>query len=186
MIKDDVQEILITEEMIIERCKELGRVIANDYQDEQPILVALLKGSVVFLAELCKHIDLPLEIDFLDVSSYEGTESTGDINIRKDLDRSIRDREILIIEDIVDTGRTLKTVIAFLYNKGARNIKVAALLDKKSRRVVEIEADYVGFDIPDHFVVGFGLDFNQKYRNLPFIGVLKKELYSWEDKNIES
>jgi len=178
MIKDDVAEILITEEEIIKRCKELGKLITTDYQDKEPILVALLKGSVVFLAELCKHIDLPLEVDFLDVSSYEGTESTGDINIRKDLDRSIMDREILIIEDIVDTGRTLKTVKGFLFNKGAKSIKVAALLDKKCRRVVEIDADYVGFDIDDHFVIGFGLDFNQKYRNLPFIGVLKEELYS--------
>ena len=180
MIKDDISQVLITEAKIIERCKELGEIITKDYQGEQPILVALLKGSVCFLTELCKYIELPLEIDFLDVSSYAGTESTGEINIRKDLDRSIKDREILIIEDIVDTGRTLKTVKRFLYNKGAKNIKIAALLDKKCRRVVEIDADYVGFEIEDYFVVGFGLDYNQKYRNLPFIGVLKKELYSQE------
>ncbi len=178
MLIDDIAEILITEEEIVARCKQLSKEINNEYHDRQPIMVALLKGSVPFLAELLKNIDLAVEVDFLDVSSYAGTESTGEINIRKDLDRSIRDKEIIIVEDIVDTGRTLTTVKKYLYGKGAKSVKVATLLDKKSRRVVEIEAEYIGFDIPDYFVVGFGLDFNQKYRNLPFIGVLKKELYS--------
>jgi len=176
-MRDDVSQILITEEEIIARCKELGAIITADYQGRQPILVALLKGSFTFLAELCKYIDLPIEVDFLDVSSYSGTESTGEINIRKDLDRSIKDREILLVEDIVDTGRTLTTVKNYLINKGAKDIKVATLLDKKCRRAVEIEAEYVGFDVPDYFVIGFGLDYNQKYRNLPFIGVLKEEIY---------
>lgn len=178
MLIDDIDQVLIKEDEIIKRCKELGAQIEVDYQDQEPILVALLKGSVPFLAELLKNIDLSLEVDFLDVSSYEGTESTGEINIRKDLDRSIRGKNIIIVEDIVDTGRTLTTVKRYLYNKGAQSVKVATLLDKKSRRVVEIDAEYIGFDIPDFFVVGFGLDYNQKYRNLPFIGVLKKELYS--------
>ena len=178
MLKDDIEEILIDEEKIISRCKDLGKQINRDYHGEQLIMVALLKGSVPFLAELLKNIELVIEVDFLDVSSYEGTESTGEINIRKDLDRSIRGKEILIVEDIVDTGRTLETVKKYLYNKGAKRVCVATLLDKKSRRVVAVDAEYVGFDIPDYFVVGFGLDYNQKYRNLPFIGVLKKELYS--------
>lgn len=177
MLVDDVAEVLFDEEEIKKRCMELGEIIANDYQEKEPILVALLKGAIPFLAELSKNIDLPLEVDYLDVSSYEGTESTGEINIRKDLDRSIKGRDILIVEDIVDTGRTLKAVKKYLLDKGANDIKVVALLDKKSRRAVDIDAEYVGFDIPDFFVIGFGLDYNQKYRNLPFVGVLKKELY---------
>jgi len=180
MLENDVAKVLISEEEIVGRCKELGAIITADYEGKNPIMVALLKGSIPFLAELTKHIDLALEIDFLDVSSYAGTESTGEINIRKDLDRSVKDKDILIVEDIIDTGRTLSTVKQYLYNKGAQDVKVVALLDKKSRRVVEIEAEYTGFDIPDYFVIGFGLDFNQKYRNLPFVGVLKEELYSGE------
>ena len=182
MLRDDVSQVLISEEEIIKRCQELGAVITRDYEGKEPILVALLKGSIPFMTELAKNIDLPLEIDFLDVSSYEGTESTGEINIRKDLDRPIKDKDILIVEDIIDTGRTLTTVKQYLCNKGVKDIKVVALLDKKSRRVVEMEAEYIGFDIPDYFVVGFGLDFNQKYRNLPFVGVLKEELYCKEVK----
>ena len=177
MLINDVDKILISEAEIISRCKELGEIITKDYQDKEPILVALLKGSIPFLTELSKYINLPIEIDYLDVSSYEGTESTGEINIRKDLDRSIKNRDILIVEDIVDSGRTLVAVKKYLEGKGVKDVKVAALLDKKSRRVVDIEAEYVGFDIPDFFVIGFGLDFNQKYRNLPFVGVLKEELY---------
>ena len=180
MLQDDVARVLISEEEIVRRCKELGAVITKDYEGKKPILVALLKGSIPFLTELSKHIDLPLEIDYLDVSSYVGTESTGEINIRKDLDRPVKDKDILIVEDIIDTGRTLTTVKQYLYNKGVKDVKVVALLDKKSRRVVEMEAEYIGFDIPDYFVIGFGLDFNQKYRNLPFVGILKEEVYREE------
>ena len=137
----------------------------------------MLKGSVPFLAELIKHIDLDIQFDFMDVSSYEGTESIGDIKIIKDLDCSVKNLDILLVEDIVDTGRTLKTVKAMLKNKGAKTVRVVTLLDKPDRRVVDIEADYTGFEIPNEFVVGFGLDFNQKYRNFPFVGVLKEECY---------
>ena len=147
-----------------------------------PVLVALLKGSVPFAAELMKYIDIDMEIEFMDVSSYEGTKSTGEIKIIKDLDRSIKDCDVIIVEDIVDTGKTLKTVKELLYSKGAKDVKVATLLDKKYGRVVDIEADYVGFDIPDEFVVGYGLDFNQKFRNLPFVGVLKEECYRSENE----
>mgnify|MGYP000199437723 FL=1 len=140
-------------------------------------MVALLKGSVPFLAELIKHIDLDIQFDFMDVSSYQGTESIGDIRIDKDLDCSVKGLSILLVEDIVDTGRTLKEVTKLLMNKGAKDVKVVSLLDKPDRRVVEIEADYVGFEIPNEFVVGFGLDYDQKYRNLPYIGVLKPEVY---------
>lgn len=129
------------------------------------------------MAELIKHIDLDIQFDFMDVSSYEGTESIGDIKILKDLDCSVKNLDILLVEDIVDTGRTLKTVKAMLKNKGAKTVRVVTLLDKPDRRVVDIEADYTGFEIPNEFVVGFGLDFNQKYRNFPFVGVLKEECY---------
>ena len=174
----DVDRILISEEEIVAKSKELGRLISDEYKDKKaPILVALLKGSVPFLAELIKHIDLDIEFDFMDVSSYEGTESSGDIKILKDLDRSIRNENVILVEDIIDTGRTLKTVTKMMWEKGASDVKIVTLLDKPDRRTVEIEADYIGFTIPNEFVIGFGLDFNQKYRNLPYVGILKEECY---------
>ena len=174
-----VEKILVSQEEIVDRCKELGKQISEDYRkvNETPYLVALLKGSVPFLSELAKHIDLDICLDFMDVSSYEGTESIGDIKINKDLDGSVKGLSILLVEDIVDTGRTLKEVTTLLKNKGAKDVKVVSLLDKPSRRVVDIEADYVGFEIPNEFVIGFGLDYDQKFRNLPFVGVLKREYY---------
>lgn len=175
-----LEKILISEEEIIERSKALGKVITDNYKnDEQPpILIALLKGSVPFLSELIKHIELDIEIDFMDVSSYGGgTESTRDIRILKDLDRSIKERSIIIVEDIVDTGRTLQAVIKILENKGASKIEVVSLLDKPERREVEVPVQYIGFEIPNEFVVGFGLDYAEKYRNLPYVGVLHKNYY---------
>lgn len=175
----DVKKILISEEEIELKSKELGQEITDYYKnhEEPPILVALLKGSVPFLAKLIKYIDLDIEYDFMDVSSYEGTESVRDIRILKDLDRSIKDMDILLVEDIVDTGHTLDQISKLLMNKGAKSCKVVSLLDKPSRREVDIEADFVGFEIPNEFVIGFGLDFNEKYRNLPYVGVLKDEFY---------
>ncbi|MBE6107500.1 MAG: hypoxanthine phosphoribosyltransferase [Erysipelotrichaceae bacterium] len=174
----NVARILISEEEIVKKSIELGKQITEDYKNgKAPILVALLKGSVPFLAELIKHIDLDIEFDFMDVSSYEGTESIGDIKINKDLDRSVRNEKVLLVEDIIDTGRTLKTVTKLMKDKGAVDVKVVTLLDKPERREVDIEADYVGFVIPNEFVIGYGLDFNQKYRNLPYVGVLKEECY---------
>ncbi|MEG0076606.1 hypoxanthine phosphoribosyltransferase [Anaerorhabdus sp.] len=173
-----IKRVLVTEEQIVERSKELAKQITEDYSGmEPPLFVALLKGSVPFLAELVKHVEMDIEFDFMDVSSYEGTESIGDIKILKDLDRSIKGLDIILVEDIVDTGRTLTTVRQTLLNKGAHSVRIVTLLDKPSRRVVEIEAEYTGFEIENEFVVGFGLDFNQKYRNLPYIGVLKDECY---------
>lgn len=174
-----LEKVLVTEEEIVIRSKELGAQITKDYKEknESPLLVALLKGSVPFLAEIVKHIELDIQFDFMDVSSYEGTESIGDIKINKDLNASVKGVSILLVEDIVDTGRTLKEVTRLLMNKGAKEVKVVSLLDKPDRRVVDIEADYVGFTIPNEFAVGFGLDYNQYYRNLPYIGVLKKEEY---------
>lgn len=176
---DVVEKVLVSQEEIESRCKELGKQISDDYRSTQetPLLVALLKGSVPFLAELIKHIDLDIQFDFMDVSSYQGALSTGDIKIIKDLDTSIQDKRILLVEDIVDTGRTLKIVTQLLMNKKAKEVKVVALLDKPERRTVEIEADYVGFKIPNEFVVGFGLDYNEHYRCFPYIGVLKPDIY---------
>lgn len=175
----DFKEILVSEEQINQRCLEMGKEITEYYTKKGniPLLVSVLKGSSFFLTELSKRIDLDIEVDFMCMESYHGTESTGDVHIVMDLDRSIQDCDILLIEDIVDTGKTLMKVKGILNNKGAREVKVASLLDKPSRRKVEVNADFVGFVIPDKFVVGFGLDFNQKYRNLPYIGVLKEELY---------
>ncbi|MFI3283478.1 MAG: hypoxanthine phosphoribosyltransferase [Erysipelotrichaceae bacterium] len=173
-----VKEILIDEQQITEKCKELGAKISEDYKDVQPpLFVALLKGSVPFLADLIKYVTIDIEYDFMDVSSYAGTKSTGDIRIIKDLDRSIEGLDIVLVEDIVDTGRTLVNVKELLKNKGAKSIKVVSLLDKPSRREVEVEAEYIGFVIPDAFVIGYGLDFDQKFRNLPYVGIMKEEYY---------
>ena len=173
-----IKKVLVTEEEIISRSKELGKEIKKDYENEgAPLLVALLRGSVPFLAELIKHIDMDIQYDFMDVSSYEGTESLGDIRILKDLDTSVKGLNILLVEDIVDTGQTLRTAKNLLMSKGAKSVKVVTLLDKPSRRVVDVQAEYIGFEIENEFVVGFGLDFNQLYRNLPYVGVLKDECY---------
>ena len=177
MFADNVEKVLISEEEIRERCRELGAQISADYEGKDPIIVGLLKGSVPFMAELIKNITVECEIDFMAVSSYSGVESLGDVKIVKDLDRSIRGLDVLVVEDIVDTGKTLQKVKELLYSKGANDVKVVSLLDKPDRRIVEIEAEYVGFTIPNEFVIGFGLDFNQKYRNLPYVGVLKEECY---------
>lgn len=177
MINDVVKKVLISEEEITVRCKELGREISEDYKDSVPIMVGLLKGSVPFMAELLKNVTIDCETEYMSVSSYSGTESMGDVRINKDLDRSVKGFDVLVVEDIVDTGKTLEKVKELLYSKGAKTVKVVALLDKPSRRVVDISAEYVGFTIPNEFVIGFGLDFDQKYRNLPYVGVLKEELY---------
>lgn len=175
----DIKSILIDEESIVKRSRELGKEITKAYEkdDKPPIFVALLKGSIPFLAELIKHVDLDIEVDFMDVSSYEGgTESTRDIRILKDLDRSVKNKKIVIVEDIVDTGRTLTAVMKLLDNKGAVDVKVVSLLNKPSRREVKVEVDFIGFEIPNKFVVGFGLDYAEKYRNLPYIGVMKDDM----------
>lgn len=174
----DIKKILVTQEEIVSRCQELAQEIKAAYEGQNPpLFVALLKGSVPFLAELIKWVDMDIEIDFMDVSSYEGTESVGDVRILKDLDQSIRDVNILLVEDIVDTGKTVEQVTKLMYNKGATDVKVVTLLDKPGRRVVNAEADFVGFVIPNEFVVGFGLDYNEKYRQLPYVGVVKDEVY---------
>ena len=177
MLQNDIKKVLVTHEEIVERSIELGKQITEDYKKNPPLVVALIKGSVPFLAELIQHIDLDIQYDFMDVSSYDGTESIGDIKIIKDLDSSIKGVDILLVEDIVDTGRTIHSVCEMLMHKGAKSVKVITLLDKPSRRVCHCKADYVGFEVENEFVVGYGMDFNQRYRCLPYIGILKDELY---------
>lgn len=173
-----IDRVLFSEEQIIERTKELGRQITEDYADTDGLLlVALLRGSVPFFGELAKRIDLDIEYDFMDVSSYVGTQSSGQIKILKDLDTVVANRDILLVEDIVDTGKTIQSVIEMLYHRGARSVKIVTLLDKPSNRKADISVDYIGFEVANEFVVGYGMDFDQKYRCLPFIGVLKPECY---------
>ena len=172
----DVKEILYTQEEIVEKCKELAKQITNDYNDKEVILVGLLKGSVPFLAELSKYIELDVTFDYMDVSSYEGVESRT-ITIKKDLDQDVKGKDILLVEDILDTGKTLTTVKAMLEERGANSVEIVTMLDKKEGRTYPIEAKYVGFEIPNAFVIGFGLDFNEKYRQLPYVGILKEECY---------
>ena len=168
MIAQDIEKILLSEEEIENRCVELAHQIEEDYKEsgETPIVVGLLRGSVPFMSELIKRFEFPCEIDFMSVSSYDGTESIGDVRILKDMDLSCKNRSILVVE-----------VKKMFKNKGCLDVRCVTLLDKPSRRVCEIEADYVGFEVPNEFVVGYGLDYNQKYRNLPFVGVLKPEIY---------
>ncbi|HFI0036794.1 TPA: hypoxanthine phosphoribosyltransferase [Streptococcus suis] len=179
MLDKDIKKILVSEEEIIAKCKELGKILANDYADKNPILVGILKGSIPFMAELMKHIDTHIETDYMVVSSYHGgTESSGTVKIIKDLDNSVAGRHIIFVEDIIDTGRTLKELKELFALRQAASIKIATLLDKPEGRVVEIEPDYTCFTIPNEFVVGFGLDYDENYRNLPYVGVLKEEVYT--------
>ncbi|HEM3683835.1 TPA: hypoxanthine phosphoribosyltransferase [Streptococcus suis] len=179
MLDKNIKKILVSEEEIVAKCKELGKILANDYADKNPILVGILKGSIPFMAELMKHIDAHIETDYMVVSSYHGgTESSGTVKIIKDLDNSVAGRHIIFVEDIIDTGRTLKELKELFAFRQAASIKIATLLDKPEGRVVEIEPDYTCFTIPNEFVVGFGLDYDENYRNLPYVGVLKEEVYT--------
>ena len=177
IMRNIYEELLFTNEEIVKRSKELGKEISKDYENKNPLLVGLLKGSIPFMAELIKHITCDMEIDFMQASSYEGTESTLNVKIKKDLEQDITNRHILIVEDIVDTGFTLKKVLEILKDRGAASVEVVSLLNKQENRVVDVTAKYVGYEIPNKFVVGFGLDYNEQYRNTDDIGVLKKEIY---------
>jgi len=178
LLKDDVAEILITEEELQARVAELGKAISDDYRGKDLLLVCILRGAVVFLSDLMRHITIPHEIDFMAVSSYgAATETSGIVRILKDLETSIEGRNVLIVEDIVDTGLTLNYIINNLNTRRPASLRTCVLLNKPERRLVDVPLDYVGFDIPNKFVVGYGLDYGEKYRNLPFIGVLKPELY---------
>lgn len=176
---EDIESILLTKEQIEQRVAELGRQITEDYRDvDNLMLVAVLKGSCVFLVDLMRNIDLPVSIDFMSVSSYgSGTKTSGVVRILKDLDTSVEDRDLLVVEDILDSGMTLSYLMNVLEDRKPRSIRIATLLDKPDRRKVDIEPTYTCFKVPDAFVVGYGLDYDEKYRNLPYVGILKPSVY---------
>jgi hypoxanthine phosphoribosyltransferase len=174
----DVEYILLAQEQIQARIKDLGEAIARDYSGRDPHLVTILKGSIPFLADLIRAMDCPLSLDVLGVASYAGHQSSGEVRLTKDLDDPVEGRHVLVVEDIVDTGLTLDYVLRVLRQRAPASVKIATFLDKPSRRAIPIEVDYVGFTIPDAFVVGYGLDWRQHYRNLPYVGVLKREIYA--------
>ena len=190
-LEADLEYVLLTDEQIQKRVKELGALIANDYASaadtvgtagvkgtQGPVVIGILKGAAMFFADLTRAIKTPLTMDFIAISSYGGgTKSSGEVSLKKDLDGAIEGRDVLLVEDIVDSGITLSYIVRLLQARKPRSIKVAALLDKPCRRKTPFKADYIGFEIEDKFVVGYGLDFDQKYRNLPMIGILKPELY---------
>ncbi|WP_100332946.1 hypoxanthine phosphoribosyltransferase [Bacillus alkalisoli] len=176
---NDIEKILYSEEEIQAKVRELGQQLTEEYQDSFPLAIGVLKGAMPFMADLIKRVDTYLEIDFMDVSSYgNSTVSSGEVKILKDLDTSVEGRDILIIEDIIDSGLTLSYLVELFRYRKAKSIKIVTLLDKPTGRKAAIKADYVGFIVPDEFVVGYGLDYTQKYRNLPYIGVLKPEVYT--------
>ena len=166
-------DILINEEKLQKRIKEIAKEIEKEYEGKQIVFLGVLKGSVPFLWELAKNIKNDIRFEFIEVSSYQGTESTGKIKINKDITESITGKDIIIVEDIVDTGRTLTFLKQYILEKNPNSLKIAALLSKPSRRVIEIDVDHIGFEIEDKFVVGFGLDYDQKYRNLPYVGYIE-------------
>jgi hypoxanthine phosphoribosyltransferase len=175
----DVQEVLISSEEIEEKVREIGARISNDYRGEKPLLVGILRGAVVIMSDLMRNIDLPCELDFMDISSYgTGTSSSGVVRILKDLEEDITGRHVLIVEDIIDTGLTLSYLLRSLLARKPASLEICALLSKPSRRRVELDVKYLGFEVPDEFVVGYGLDYAGAYRNLPDICVLKPEVFS--------
>lgn len=177
---EDIKEIIIDEKKLQKRIGELGKEITNTYNDDDDIvMLCILRGAILFMSDLAREIDLPVVFDFMDVSSYgTSTKSSGVVRIIKDMEENIEGRHLLIVEDIIDTGHTLKHVVDMLETRDPKSIKIVTLLDKPERRVnKEIDADFNGFEIPDEFVVGYGLDFAEKYRNLSFIGILKEKLY---------
>ncbi len=175
----DIKEILFSEEQLQARVQELGAQISRDYAGKNLLMVSVLKGSVIVMADLMRAIDLPLQIDFMCVSSYGcSTETKGAVKILKDLDVDIKGRDLLIVEDILDSGVTLSNLIALLKQRQPASVEICTLFSKPDRRIVEVETKYCGFTIPDAFIVGYGLDYAEKYRNLPYVGVLKEEVYS--------
>ena len=178
-MREDIKEILFTQEDLKAITKELGEKVTRDYKEKKLYLVTILKGAVVFLTDFMRNVDLPCEVDFMVVSSYgSGVTSSGNVKIIKDLDVPLEDKDILIVEDILDSGNTLKFVVDMIKKRHPKSVEICALLDKPSRRIADIQAKYVGREIPDEFVVGYGLDYDEKYRNLPYLGVLKPEVYT--------
>lgn len=174
----DIREILISEDVLQSKVAELGVKITEDYKDKDLLIVCVLKGAVIFVSDLMRKIDLPLEIDFMAISSYgSNTQSSGVVRILKDLNSSIEGRDILIVEDIIDSGLTLSYLVDNLKSRGPASVEICTILDKPDRRTTDLEIKYTGFQVPDEFVVGYGLDYAEKYRNLPYIAVLKEEIY---------
>jgi hypoxanthine phosphoribosyltransferase len=179
LLDDDIKEILYTEEELRIKIREIGGKISEDYEGKDLVLVGILKGSVPFMADLIKEIKVPCTLDFMAVSSYgNSTTTSGVVRILKDLDFQIENKDILIVEDIIDSGVTLSYLVDYLKRRNPSSINVACLLNKPERRKVEIYSKYIGFDVPDYFLVGYGLDYAEKYRNLPYVGILKEEIYS--------
>jgi hypoxanthine phosphoribosyltransferase len=185
MAHPDIDQVLFTPEQIQQRVKELGALITADYADRHPILVCVLRGAVVFLSDLLRALPETASVDFMAIASYGAdTKSTGVVRILKDLDDSIESRHVLVVEDIVDTGLTLNYLLENLRHRNAASVRVCALLDKPARRRVPVRIDYTGFEVPDAFVVGYGLDYAQRYRGLPFIGTLKPEIYGGDGRSV--
>jgi hypoxanthine phosphoribosyltransferase len=178
-MKEDIQSVLYSKEQLAQKVRQLGQEISRDYAGKNPLLVSVLKGSVVFMSDLMRAIDIPCQIDFMMVSSYgSGVKTSGVVKIMKDLDTPLEGRDLIIVEDILDSGKTLYYLKGMLSDRQPKSIRIAALLDKPDRREAPVSADYCGFVVPDQFIVGYGLDYAEKYRNLPYIGVLKPEIYS--------
>ncbi|CEH27803.1 hypoxanthine phosphoribosyltransferase [Aneurinibacillus migulanus] len=178
-MEKDIEKVLLTEEEIADKIRELGRILSKEYAGKNPLVICVLRGGAPFMTDLVRRMDIPLEMDFMAVSSYgASTQSSGVVRIMKDLDTSVDERHVLIVEDIIDSGLTLSYLIDNIQRRNAASVKVVTLLDKPARRTVDLTPDYCGFQIPDAFVVGYGLDYAEKYRNLPYIGILKPEIYS--------
>lgn len=175
---DDIQKVLITEEQIRKKCEEIGALLSEQYAGKFPLLIGVLKGATPFMADLSRKINTHVEMDFMDVSSYgSGTRSSGEVRILKDLDAKVEGRDVIIVEDIIDSGLTLSYLVDLFKYRKANSVKIVTLLDKPEGRTANIKADIIGFEVPNEFVVGYGLDYNEKYRNLPYIGILKPEIY---------
>lgn len=174
----DIERVLISEEEIQNKVSEMAKKISDDFRDKDPLFVGVLKGCFIFMADLMRYVDIRCSMDFMAVSSYSGTSSTGAVKINKDLSEDIEGRHVIIVEDILDSGVTLSYLKQYLMVRKPASISIATLMDKPARRKADIYADYSCFEIPDAFVVGYGLDYNERYRNLPYIGVLKPEIYS--------
>ena len=176
-MKNDIESVLISAEEIQRKVAEMGRQISADYAGKEPVFVGVLKGCFIFMSDLMRNVDINCTMDFMAVSSYSGTSTTGAVKINKDLSEDIEGRDVIIVEDILDSGITLSYLKGYLLNRKPASIKIATLMDKPARRRADVYADYSCFEVPDAFVVGYGLDYNEKYRNLPYIGVLKPEIY---------
>ncbi|MBW7573236.1 hypoxanthine phosphoribosyltransferase [Caproiciproducens faecalis] len=186
-MRNDIQSVLFSEEQLAGIVQTIGKQISEDYKDKNLLMVSVLKGSVVFMADLMRAITIPCSIDFMSVSSYgSGTKTSGVVKIIKDLDINLKGYDLLVVEDILDSGLTLSYILELLQSRSPKSIKVCTLFDKPDRRTAHIKADYAGTIVPDEFIVGYGLDYDEKYRNLPFVGILKPEVYEEADRKVSS